>query len=238
MNNDNFTNNDYYDDSFDDINIVNEKISDIKFDDCIFENCNFNKSIISHCKFVECTFINCDLSLLNVIHSVFNDVKIKNCKAIGINWYKADDNNFELSFHDSNITMSSFSQRDLKHISIIDCIAHDVDCKIFSADTGIDTSIAHRIEQITSILPDKMDFFLLNCIAHDVDFTNANLQNANFKNTDLKGSIFSQSNLKNTDLTYAKNYMIDPNANYLKDTKVSMIEATSFLQFLGLKIRK
>ena len=196
MNNDNFTNNDYYDDSFDDINIVHEKISDIKFDDCIFENCNFNKSIISHCKFVECTFINCDLSLLNVIHSVFNDVKIKNCKAIGINWYKADDNNFELSFHDSNITMSSFSQRDLKHISIIDCIAHDV------------------------------------------DFTNANLQNANFKNTDLKGSIFSQSNLKNTDLTYAKNYMIDPNANYLKDTKVSMIEATSFLQFLGLKIRK
>ena len=67
MNNDNFTNNDYYDDSFDDINIVNEKISDIKFDDCIFENCNFNKSIISYCKFVECTFINCDLSLLNII---------------------------------------------------------------------------------------------------------------------------------------------------------------------------
>ncbi|MDX8394268.1 MAG: NDP-sugar synthase [Mariprofundales bacterium] len=41
-------------------------------------------------------------------------------------------------------------------------LAHDSGCTILSKDTGIDTDIAQRIEQISDILPDNSDFLLLN----------------------------------------------------------------------------
>jgi uncharacterized protein YjbI with pentapeptide repeats len=69
-----------------------------------------------------------------------------------------------------------------------------------------------------------------------VDFVQTNLEKANFKDTDLYKSTFDNTNLQFADLSYARNYVIDPGHNSLKKTKVSQAEAISFLQFLNLDI--
>ena len=77
---------------------------------------------------------------------------------------------------------------------------------------------------------------IISCSAHEVDFGETNLERVNFKGTDLLKSTFDNTNLQFTDLSMAKNYLINPEFNYLKKTKVSENEASSFLQFLDLDI--
>jgi len=79
---------------------------------------------------------------------------------------------------------------------------------------------------------------IISCNANEVDFEESILENVDFKHTDLLNAVFSNTNLKQTDLNFAINYTIDPNSNYIKQTKVSLPEAVSFLNFLDLKIAK
>ena len=188
-----FKHKEYYDELFKNINTNEEQISSIEFDNCIFRNCSFHKLVFAYCKFTECIFENCDLSLLKIKGSVFNDVQLIDTKAIGINWTGASDP-FEIHFKNSDISMSSFYNLDLRHAKII------------------------------------------NCKANDVDFAKTNLEKVDFKDTDLRGSIFGDTNLKNADLSKSINYMINPNQNNLKDTKVSLPQAASFLSYFELKI--
>ncbi|MCD6173927.1 MAG: pentapeptide repeat-containing protein [Sulfurimonas sp.] len=188
-----FKKDEYYDEVIENINLNEQQISSIEFDNCTFKSCSFNKSTFAYCKFTECIFENCDLSLLIIKGSVFNDVQLIDTKAIGINWTSAS-SPFEINFKNSDISMSSFYNFDLRQAKII------------------------------------------NCKANDVDFAKTNLEKVDFKDTDLKGSIFGDTNLKNADLSQAINYMIDPNQNKIQGTKVSLPQATSFLEFFELKI--
>ena len=52
----------------------------------------------------------------------------------------------------------------------------------------------------------------------------------------IKKWLNENTNLQYTDLSMAKNYLINPEFNNLKKTKVSINEATSFLKFLDLDI--
>jgi len=122
----NFIKKEYYDEIFENLNISNQTIKSIEFDDCSFKNCIFNTSILQHCKFTECTFENCNLSLMKPKGSVFNDIKISNSKAIGINWTLCN-KPFEVNFESSDISMSSFYELDLRHTKIISCKANDID---------------------------------------------------------------------------------------------------------------
>ncbi len=79
---------------------------------------------------------------------------------------------------------------------------------------------------------------IISCNASEVDFEKTNLQSVDFKDTDLLNATFSNTNLKDTNLAQAKNYNINPNSNYIKQTKVSLPEAISFLNFLDLKLEK
>lgn len=44
----------------------------------------------------------------------------------------------------------------------IENLSEGMDCQILAVDTGEDTSIARRINQISHLIPDKEDFFLIN----------------------------------------------------------------------------
>jgi uncharacterized protein YjbI with pentapeptide repeats len=188
-----FLENEYCDKIFKDLNLKQISLKSKEFDNCTFINCKLNETILQCCRFTECTFDNCDLSLLKIKDTIFNDVTIKDCKAIGIDWSSSQEP-FDINFNNSNISMSSFYKLNLKHSSII------------------------------------------ACLAHEVDFSETNLEKANFKNTDLLNSTFDNTKLQYTDLSMAKNYLINPELNYLKKTKVSENEASSFLQFLNLDI--
>jgi len=188
-----FTDNDYWGEVFEDIDMSNIQISSIEFDDCVFKNCVFHTTTFQYCKFSECKFDNCDLSLMKVMNSTFNDVSIENSKAIGINWEQTNDP-FELHFLSSNISMSSFYGKSFKNGKII------------------------------------------SCVAHDTDFGKANLEKINFKDTNLQGALFGNTNFKDADLSKATQYSINPLENNLNGTEISLNEATSFLSFFNLKI--
>ena len=73
-----------------------------------------------------------------------------------------------------------------------------------------------------------------NSVAHELDLTDAKLSEANCHMTDFKGSRFFKTNLMKTDLRGASNYTIHPTENILKQTRMSLPEATSMLYQLDI----
>lgn len=74
----------------------------------------------------------------------------------------------------------------------------------------------------------------VECIAREVEWTQAQLAGASFKGSDLAGSRFHQSNLTKADFREAFNYVINPIDNKLKGARFSLPEATSLLHGLGI----
>jgi len=79
---------------------------------------------------------------------------------------------------------------------------------------------------------------LLECIAKEVNFNDADLTNGVFTKTDFSKSIFSNTNLTRVDFRKAFNYGIDINFNILKRAKFSLPEATSLLKSLDIVLEE
>ena len=77
---------------------------------------------------------------------------------------------------------------------------------------------------------------LLECIANEVNFSEADLTNGVFTNTDFTKTVFSKTNLTKADFRKAYNYGIDFNFNILKNAKFSLPEAASLLKSLDIII--
>jgi fluoroquinolone resistance protein len=75
-----------------------------------------------------------------------------------------------------------------------------------------------------------------DCIAHDVDFSQADMSKSNLRGSDFTNSRFRQTNLRSADLIGAKNYSIDPGANDIQQAKFSLPEAMSLLFSMDIKI--
>lgn len=75
---------------------------------------------------------------------------------------------------------------------------------------------------------------MTQCLAHDVDFAEADLTSADFTGTDLADSRFWQTNLTGADFTGATGYAIAATLNTLKKTKFSLPEAISLLYSLDI----
>jgi uncharacterized protein YjbI with pentapeptide repeats len=73
-----------------------------------------------------------------------------------------------------------------------------------------------------------------NCVAIEVDFRDADLSKADFTGSDLSNSIFISTNLREADLSQARNYSIDPGKNTLSQTKFSLPEAMSLLYSMDI----
>lgn len=181
--------------------------------DEIFENIKINQKVINSIEFDNCTFKNCS----------FNKTSLKYCK----------------------FTECMFENCDLSLLNIKGSVFNDVQIKDSKA-IGINWTMGGQPFDINFYNCDiSMSSFynldlrhsqIISCRANDIDFGKTNLEKVNFKDTDLLGSLFGDTNLKDTDLTQAINYMIDPNNNYIKGTKVSLPQATSFLKFFDLKV--
>jgi uncharacterized protein YjbI with pentapeptide repeats len=151
----------------------------------------------------------------------------------------------ETIFKYCRFTECTFENCDLSLLKIKDSIFNDVTIKDSKA-IGIDWSVTQEPFDINfdNSNISMSSFYKLNLkhckiissLAHEVDFSETNLERVNFKNTDLLNSTFDNTNLQFTDLSMAKNYLINPELNHLKKTKVSENEASSFLQFLNLDI--
>jgi uncharacterized protein YjbI with pentapeptide repeats len=77
-----------------------------------------------------------------------------------------------------------------------------------------------------------------DCISREVDFSDANLEQADFGGTELENAIFRNSNLAGANFVGAKNYFISPQNNRLKGAKFSLPEAMSLLYGLEIVLEK
>lgn len=77
---------------------------------------------------------------------------------------------------------------------------------------------------------------VIDCIAHEVDFRESDLSNASFSSTDLKDSLFLDTNLSAADLRTARNYHIDATKNTITDAKFSLPEAMLLLDALEIEL--
>ena len=77
---------------------------------------------------------------------------------------------------------------------------------------------------------------LINCIAKEADFTEADLKDSDFSGTDFEGARFFKTNLKGSNFKKAKNYFIDIKTNTITKAQFSFPEAINLLKSLAITI--
>ena len=166
--------------------------------------------------FEECTFRAC----------VFRETRLRGCRflnctfqACNLNLIGVKDSTFvNTAFQDStlrgvNWTEAAWAKRGLFNtLRFVQCV---IDHSTFS---GL------ALKQIQ----------LVQCLARNVDFTDADLTQANCTGTDFAQSRFFHTNLTKADFSGASNYAIAANLNTLKKTKFTLPEAVALLYNLDI----
>lgn len=183
------------------------------------ENKEFKAEDLSSISFTEwkltgCLFENCTLFEANLKNSLFASCTFRNCQ----------------------IHIPKLEGIRLQH-------THFKRCKL----TGIDFSTCEKrlfspsFDECQLLFCNFSDLNLKNCtfnkcLLKECHFSNANLTSVTFNECRLTGTVFHRSNLKNSDLTTAVEYHIDPRTNNMEGALVSLPEAIGLLHPLGIKI--
>ena len=77
---------------------------------------------------------------------------------------------------------------------------------------------------------------MIDCLAMEVDFSNALLQKANFHGTDFERAIFRNTDCREADFRGAKNYAISPMINNITKAHFSLPEAMSLLYTMDINL--
>lgn len=179
----------------------------------IFKNIDISQNLLSNKEFDSCTFDNC----------IFNESILENCRFI------------DCIFNECDLSLLKIKGSVFNDITIKNSKAIGIDWSLLSIHFPVKFHNSN-ISMSSFFRLDLKNCEIISCKAHDVDFGETNLEKVSFKDTDLLNAIFGNTNLKNTDLSKARNYMINPEQNRLNNTKVSLPEAESFLKFLNIKI--
>jgi len=112
--------------TFDKIVLINTKVSNREFEDCVFRNCDFSNSDFSNNTFMDCEFINCNLSMTNLAGTSLKTVHFSNCKLMGIQFTKCTDFMFTVSFNDCILDYASFSNKKMPKTRFSSCSMKEV----------------------------------------------------------------------------------------------------------------
>jgi uncharacterized protein YjbI with pentapeptide repeats len=187
--------------------------------DQTFDKVHLEPDEIISGKFTDCVFSQCTFET-----AIFNNCRFLNCLFLecNLNLVKLPGSSFPATRFEKSRLMGVDWTQATWSTSGFDSLVRFLAC-VLSHSTFIGLELK-RI-QIT------------NCIANEVDFRNANLSNADFTGTDLAGSIFGSTNLTEADLSQARNYMVDPSNNILKQAKFSMPEAMALLYSMDIVLK-
>jgi fluoroquinolone resistance protein len=193
-----FTQQSYFEQTFDTLDISEQGLNGVEFEQCVFYRCNFSKVNFLRCKFIECRFVECNLSLSRLEFSLLDSAEFDECKLVGIDWTQAQWPQFSsgipVSFNQCILDSSSFMGQQLKLI--------------------------------------KMQ----HCRAHDVDFREANLSQAQMQGSSFNLSQFHHTNLSKANFTDASGFHIDLTSNLIKGAIFSRFEALTLLESLGIEL--
>jgi fluoroquinolone resistance protein len=178
-----------------------------------FDQINLQQNLISHADFQSCTFHRCDLS-----QSVLSQCRFDDCifQACDLSLVKLKGS----SFRNSSFSGSKLIGIDWTEVS-----------KTFSVDFQ---DCVMNLSNFSGLNLKKRK--IVNCMAHEVSFADSNMTECTCTTTDFTGSIFSKTNLTKADFSHARNYAIDVKNNTITKMKLSLPEALSLLEVLGIII--
>lgn len=164
--------------------------------------------VFEDCEFEGCSFVECTFNKCSFINCKFKD-----CALSAV---KTDDSRFtNVNFLKSKVIGLDWSKAEL-----VDSISFDK-CQISYSN--------FRLLKLPKVV-------IINCLSKDVDYSGADLSEANLSSTDFEASIFFKTSLYKANLTGAKNYLIDARKNVIDKAKFSLPEAMSLLTGLNIKI--
>ncbi len=195
---------------------MNPPQSATTYEDVSFERINFNGSRIESSTFLDCQFAGCSL-----VEAELRSCRFQRC-----------------SFTDCDLSLlqlpsSEFSSTTFKGTKLVgvDWTMARQNQPALGNPLSFKASILNHCTFIGLAMP---SLELIDCVAHEVDFRQTDLQSADFSGTDLLGSLFMETDLSGADLRTARNYTIDPTKNLLSGARLSMPEAISLLHALDI----
>lgn len=182
-----------------------------------FQDLVFEKEVISHIEFEDCIFISCK----------FVQCRFDQCRCMHVEFKKCD-----LSVAD--VKTSSFMDVSFEESKVI-----GINWQETSFATSLTTTLRFHKSVVNYSIFGKANWKglqMIECEAHDVDFSESNLDHANFSGTDLKDATFSHTDLHGADFRKAYNYLINPTTNTIKKALFSLPNAVGLLQPFSITI--
>jgi uncharacterized protein YjbI with pentapeptide repeats len=169
-------------------------------------------------QFDGCTFRDCDFS-----EAVFRKCRFIDCQ-----------------FIQCNLSVAKVPQSRFSDVGFEACKLVGID---WTKAAWSSLSLASPIAFRQCILNDSSFFGLelkelvmADCKAHDTDFRECMLSEADFGYTDLAHSLFNRTNLTRANFAEARNYDIDILVNEIKGAKFCRHEAVRLLDGLGIEL--
>ncbi|MBK8346737.1 MAG: pentapeptide repeat-containing protein [Saprospiraceae bacterium] len=161
------------------------------------------------------------------------------CQFLNIDMGSADLSGFsftDCTFVGCNLSMSRISKTSFKSIKWKGCKIMGLkwdECNpfLFSVsfeDCMLDLSIFYGVRL-------KKTSFVRSSLK-ETDFSEADLEHAVFEDCDLAGAVFDGSNLSQCDFSTARQYIIDPEQNYIKNAIFSWPGVSGLLVKYGIRL--
>lgn len=197
---------------------MDNSFSELEYQETLFKSNDYRNTIIKSMEFTECKFIKCNfreaqLTQSKFQHCMFADCDFglsifKNCSFSAVTFKKCQ--LVGINWTDTSLARKNF----IKPVDFIECVLN------------------HSTFMGLSLKKLQME----HCMAHDVDFSETDLSQADCRCTDFSGSRFFHTNLSAADFTGAINYSISVIDNPVKKAKFSLPEAMSLLSGLDIEL--
>lgn len=183
-----------------------------------FSDLEYSNQTISHKEFEDCSFESCDFNETSFDQCVFHDCIFKSC----------------------NLSLAKLNGSKFQNVRFIECKLIGVDfTKAHWRGLNLDSPFKFQ-----DCLLNSASFFglkqgkleLKNCRAHDVDFRDCNLEEANLQGTDFSTSLFHHTQLKKANFVGAVNFDINLKTNTLTEATFSKFEALQLLESLEINL--
>jgi fluoroquinolone resistance protein len=185
-----------------------------EFEEEEFQDLNYDNIALNYLLFEDSTFTNCK----------FRQCDFKGSKFLNCSFINCDLNNIQVE--NSNFQDCTFIESKLNGINWCCCLKLKI--KLFEKC---------NISYSTFMNLDLRKIKIIDCIAYETDFREANLQNSIVTGIDLKGTAFFQSNHSGADFRNSKNYDIDVLNNKVAKAIFSPIDALNLLKSLQIILK-
>ena len=187
-----------------------------EYEDCAFEGLELAGEEVRDKEFAGCTFTGCSFLETRFIACRFVECAFVRCD---LSLCRVTDSSFtDVTFVESRAIGVDWTEASWPALGLFQRIGFER-CAV--SHSTFDSLLLRGIKMV-------------NCVAHDVDFAEADLTEADFAGTDFKESRFLHTDLTRADFQRATNYAIAPGLNVLSKTRFSLPEAMALLYGLDI----